>query len=562
MVTRRPLELRLHHLQDEAEAWAVFEEIKDKRFTNFSEVRKSIEELTDKTAGAKKNIVDNPIVLTIHSHTCPDLTLVDLPGITRIPLKDSGQPADIERITTEMAKRYCNDERTIILCVIPANIDITTSEALKYAQEWDLHQIRTLGVITKLDIMDSGTNAKKALMNQEVYLKLGYVGVKNRSQQNIMDRVKVQQGLDMEREWFMNHPVYRSLPKDCYGTDTLTQKLSRIMYAHIRAALPEIIKEISEKLRSVEERIKELGTPLPTTDSQRMQLLWGMINSFVTAFRNKITGKFDMKAMQLKKEKQSVQPDLTGGAKIKSAFFELYGEYSKPDYVVTRDLKDLEIEHAIILHEGDNLSGFPSVEVFYYLIQPEIEKLKEPAIKCLLDVYYYLEELAHTLLEKSFVRFPAAVPELMAAVQQIMGEERDKAKYIVESIIESEIGYMFTNDSEYNGKNTDIVPRVDEKDRGADSNTLYVREMRKRIESYYKLVLRNVRDAVPKVIGCFLVRAVQDKMQLELATRLTKNDQINTLLSEPPSLAEERKRLSETRDILKKSLKLMQRDPE
>lgn len=552
------MELRLHHLVDEAEPWAIFEEIKDKKFTNFNEVRKGIEELTDKTAGEKKNIVDKPIVLAVYSHTCPDLTLIDLPGITRIPLKDSDQPKDIERITTEMAKRYCGDERTIILCVVAANIDLTTSEALKYAQEWDKNMIRTIGVLTKIDIMDSGTNCKKTLMNQEVFLKLGYVGVKNRSQQDINDKVRVQRGLDAEKQWFMNHPIYRSLPKDCYGTDTLTQKLSRIMYAHIRVNLPEITKEVDEKLKSVEERIKDLGTPLPTSDSQRMQMLWGMINTFVTSFRNKITGKFDMKAMQLKKDK----PDLSGGAKIKSVFFNLYSDFTAQGYQVTKDLLDKDIERSIVLHEGDNLSGFPSVEVFYYLIQPEIEKLKEPALKCLFDVYYYLEELAHTILEKTFVRFPTIIGELMAVIQQIMGEERDKAKYIVESIIDSEIGYMFTNDAEYNGKRTDIVPKIDEADKAVDPTTIYVKEMRARIETYYKLVVRNVRDAVPKIVGCFLVRSIQDKMQLELASRLTKNEQVNTLLSEPPSLAEERKRLNETRDILRKAVKVMQRDQE
>ena len=560
VVTRRPLELRLHHLQEDAEPWAVFEEVKGKKFTSFTDVRKMIEELTDKTAGEKKNIVDIPIVLTIYSFTCPDLTLIDLPGITRIPLKDSDQPKDIERITTEMAKRYCGDERTIILCVVPANIDLTTSEALKYAQEWDKHQIRTLGVMTKLDIMDTGTNAKKALMNQEVVLKLGYVGVKNRSQQDILDRLGVQRGLDSEKAWFMSHPIYRSLPKDCYGTDTLTHKLSRIMYAHIRSALPEIMKEVEEKLKSVEERLRDLGPSLPTTDGQRMQLLWGMINAFVTAFKNKITGKFDMKTMQQKQEK--TQTTLSGGAKIKSVFFDLYKEFSDVTYRATGELQDKDIERAIILHEGDSLSGFPSVEVFYYLIQPEIERLKDPAIKCLLDVYYYLEEMAHTILEKTFARFPSITGELMAVIQQIMGEERDRTKYIVESLIDSETGYMFTNDGEYNGKRTDIVPKVDEADKGLDSNKIYVKEMRARIDMYFRLVIRNIRDAVPKVVGCFLVRSIQDKMQLELATRLTKNEQINALMSEPPSVAEERKRLSETKDVLRKALKVMQRDPE
>ena len=379
--------------------------------------------------------------------------------------------------------------------------------------------------------------------------------MKNRSQQDINDKMRVQSGLDFEKQWFMNHPVYRSLPKECYGTDTLTLKLSRLMYTHIRFNLPKIMAEVQDKLNAVEERIRDLGQPLPTTDNERLQLLWGMINSFVTAFRNKISGKSDMKVMLQKQEQ------LTGGAKIKSAFFDIFDEFSGPNYKVTAALQDKEIENSITLHEGDNLSGFPSVEVFYYLIQPEIEKLKEPAIRCLMDVYYYLEELAHTLMEKTFIRFPSMIGELMAVAQQIMGEERDKAKYIVESLIESEIGYMFTNDSDYQGKRTDILPKVE--GRGGESSTLlYVMEMRERVESYYKLVVRGIRDSVPKMIGTFLVRAVQDKMQLELATRLIKSDQVNALMSEPPSVAAERKRLMETRDILRKALKAMQRDPE
>lgn len=567
VVTRRPLELRLHHLQENTEPWAVFEEIPNKKFTNFFEVRKGIDEVTDKIAGSKKNIIDKPIALSVYSYTCPDLTLIDLPGITRIPLKDSDQPKDIERITTELAKKYCIDERTIILCVIPANVDLSTSEALKFAQEWDPQGVRTVGVLTKLDIMDKGTNAKRALMNQEISLKLGFVGVKNRSQADIQESVKVQRGLDSERAWFANHPIYSTLPKECYGTDTLTQKLSRIMYAHIRHNLPEIMKEVEAKLKDVEERIRDLGNPLPTTESEKMQLLWGMINNFVSSFRNKITGKYDTKnkTLQKKPEKEGQGPvELTGGAKIKEVFFMLYDEFIKSDYKCTANLQDKDIERAIILHEGDNLSGFPSVDVFYYLIQPEIEKLKEPANRCLWAVYDFLEELAHTIVEKTFMRFPSMIGELMAVVQSIMGEERDKTKYIVESLIDSEIGYMFTNDTDYLGKRTDIIPKTEsrEKDLMMEPLRLYVNEMRMRIESYFKLVLRSVRDSVPKVIGCFLVRAIQEKMQLELATRLSKNEQIQAVLSEPPSIVEERKRLTETQGILKKALKVMQRDPD
>jgi vacuolar protein sorting-associated protein 1 len=88
--------LRLNHQTEDVKPWAIFEEIPGKRFYEFNEVRKNIDILTDKVAGAKKGIVDKPIVLNIYSHTCPDLTLIDLPGITRIPLAGSDQPNNIE----------------------------------------------------------------------------------------------------------------------------------------------------------------------------------------------------------------------------------------------------------------------------------------------------------------------------------------------------------------------------------------------------------------------------------------------------------------------------------
>ena len=127
--TRRPLELRLNHTT-EGEPWAKFDEVPNKKFTSFHEVKQTIEFLTDKVCGKSKNIIDQAITLHIYSPTCPDLTLVDLPGITRIPMAGSDQPDNIEQITRAMANRYVGDSRTIILCVLPANVDMTTSDGL------------------------------------------------------------------------------------------------------------------------------------------------------------------------------------------------------------------------------------------------------------------------------------------------------------------------------------------------------------------------------------------------------------------------------------------------
>ena len=88
------------------ESYAVFEAEKTLKLTDFDKVRAKIEEYTDKIAGKNKGIVNDPIVLNVFSHSCPDLTLIDLPGITRIPLANSDQKQDIEKITKEMAALY------------------------------------------------------------------------------------------------------------------------------------------------------------------------------------------------------------------------------------------------------------------------------------------------------------------------------------------------------------------------------------------------------------------------------------------------------------------------
>lgn len=185
-------------------------------------MRANINILTDKVCGSKKGIVDKPIILNIFSHTCPDLTLIDLPGITRIPLSGSDQPNNIEQITRSMANRYVSDPRTIILTVISANADISTSDGLQMARELDPKGLRTIGVLTKIDIMDKGTNAKRMLTGQDIQLRLGYVGVKNRSQQDIIDNMTVKDAIEREKLYFATHPVYSTMPQGTLGTEILS----------------------------------------------------------------------------------------------------------------------------------------------------------------------------------------------------------------------------------------------------------------------------------------------------------------------------------------------------
>ena len=174
----------------------------------------------------------------MYSADCPDLTIIDLPGITRIAYGD--QPKNIEQITKNMVTHYCQDPKTVILAVVPGNADMSTSESLQLAMQLDPEGKRTLGVITKIDIMDKGTDASSMLLNEEIPLRLGYVGVKGRSQFDIKQKMKVKDALKEEAKYFSEHPVYSSLPADSVGTQALVDKLTKVLYTLIKENLPQL----------------------------------------------------------------------------------------------------------------------------------------------------------------------------------------------------------------------------------------------------------------------------------------------------------------------------------
>jgi hypothetical protein len=552
VVTRRPLELRLCHIAEGegVKPWGIFAEKKDEKFYDFTKVRETIEELTDKRCGTKKNIVDDPIILNIYSPTCPDLTLIDLPGITKIPIE--GQDPNIKKITKEMAARYCKDPLTIILCVTAANQDITTSDGLQMAREIDPEGVRTIGVLTKLDIMDAGTDARKALLNQEVPLKLGYVGVKNRSKQDLNDKIPMKDAIEKEKEFFNTHPVYRKLPPGYVGTYILIQKLTKLLFKKIREILPGVIKEVNTHIKTAEEELSLLGQPIPIDEIGKLNLLWTMLSEYCETYKNVIKGKYDSKRLNYVKDE--------GGYKIKQLFKELLEDFTG-DYKATSSYTDEHIQYALTIHEGDSIPGFPSVDAFYFLLKPELEKLREPIQDCLVSIFSYLESLSAKILEKSFQRFPRIIDDVSEFVTAFLNKERDNAKFIVDSLVDMEINYLFTNDYEYLTNYTTFIPKNQEKGQ-IDSKNIFIREIRNRIEAYFKLVVRNLRDCIPKSIGYFLVRSIQDNMQLKLYNELYKNTEMVKVLNEPEYIALKRKDLTQSIKVMKDAQKLIRRDPE
>ena len=563
VVTRRPLELRLCHINN-GEPWAVFEERKGIKFKDFVKVRETIEALTDEVCGKDKNILDKPIVLNVYSQTCPDLTLVDLPGVTRVPIE--GQPHNIEEITKNMAIRYIEDPLTIILCVIAANSDIATSDGLKLAKEIDTNGSRTLGVLTKLDIMDAGTDAKKALMNEEIPLKLGYVGVKNRSKLDLNNKISMAETARKEKEFFKTHPVYKNLPAGHLGTSVLINKLTKIYFKIIRENLPRIVKAINERVKTAEEELQGLGQPMPTDEAGKMSLLWNMINDFCDMFRKVLQGKVNNKRTNFLEGE--------GGFKIKILYKKLLEEFTD-DYKATAGYRDEDINYALTIHEGDSIPGFPSVDAFIYLLRPQLEKLKDPIEECFQEVFQYIDFLSGKIMEKTFTRFPQAINDMTDLVSNYLIEERDKTKYLIDCVVDMELNYLFTNDYDYLNNFTTFIPKQHHQHHSNPQNTnefkpeppidaknIFIKEIRNRIEAYFKLIVRNLRDSIPKIMGNFLVKEIQENMQLKLYNKLYNAREMTDLLNEPENIAERRKELNDMIKVMKNAQKIIRRDPD
>ena len=167
IVTRCPLVLQLRRLDDKQSQellekegsleYGEFLHRKGEKYFDFNKIREEIEDQTARLAGSDKNISDTPISLTIFSPNVVDLTMVDLPGITKVPIK--GQPQDIEEQIKKITYKYISQPNALILALTAANTDLANSDAIKMAREMDPHGERTIGVVTKIDLMDQGTDA-------------------------------------------------------------------------------------------------------------------------------------------------------------------------------------------------------------------------------------------------------------------------------------------------------------------------------------------------------------------------------------------------------------------
>uniref|UniRef100_A0A914Q1F8 Dynamin-type G domain-containing protein n=1 Tax=Panagrolaimus davidi TaxID=227884 RepID=A0A914Q1F8_9BILA len=312
IVTRRPLVLNLVNVPEDDPRrkqtgltgnWATFDHIPGENFTDFEKVKKEIEKDTLKVAGDNKNISNNPIHLTIFSDKVIDLSLVDLPGAIRFSLPNQSDTIkdDIEKIIDE----YIKSPKSLILAVTPANQDAAVSDALFYAKKYDPEGKRTLCVLTKIDIMDRGTNAYDMLSGKTIPVKLGIIGVRNRSQEEIVNNQTIEACLAKEEIFFTNN--YPSISAR-NGMPYLRIQLNKLLINHIAEHLPGLRDTIDNMTIQQKEIMTSIGdAPEEVTSKVTTNKV---IRNFVELFKNLLNGtQEDIEVTRM-----------VGGASINNAF--------------------------------------------------------------------------------------------------------------------------------------------------------------------------------------------------------------------------------------------------
>jgi GTP-binding protein EngB required for normal cell division len=221
--------------------------------TSEAKVAGAIAEATAEIAGSRKGISDSPITLVVRKRGVPDLTLVDLPGITRVPVK--GQPDDIYDQVSRIIKEYITPKESIILNVLSATVDFPTCESIRMSQQVDRHGERTLAVVTKSDKAPEGLLDKVTM--DDVNIGLGYVCVRNRIGDETYEHARAE-----EERLFREHPLLSKIDKSMVGIPVLAQRLMQIQAAIIAKCLPDIVKQINDRLSRSSSELEQMPPDL------------------------------------------------------------------------------------------------------------------------------------------------------------------------------------------------------------------------------------------------------------------------------------------------------------
>ncbi|CAL9007465.1 unnamed protein product [Prunus brigantina] len=512
IVTRRPLVLQLHKI-DEGREYAEFMHLPRKRFTDFAAVRKEISDETDRETGRSKAISSVPIHLSIFSPNVVNLTLVDLPGLTKVAVDD--QPEGTVQDIEDMVRAFIEKPNCIILAISPANQDLATSDAIKISREVDPKGERTFGVLTKIDLMDQGTNAVEILEGRSYKLQFPWIGVVNRSQADINKSIDMIAARRREREYFSSSAEYRHLANRM-GSEHLGRVLSKHLEVVIKSRIPGLQSLISKTIGELESELSRLGKPIAADAGGKLYVIMEISRTFDQIFKEHLDGV------------------RSGGEKI-------YGVF---DNQFPAALKRLQFDKQLSM---DNIRKLITEADGYqpHLIAPEqgYRRLIESSLIC-------IRGPAEAAVDAELKQYPPLRVEVANAAFESLERMKEESKRATLQLVDMECGYLTVDffrklpqDIEKGGN-----PTVSLFDRYNDS---YLRRVGHNVLNYVNMVCSSLRIAIPKSIVYCQVREAKrcllDHFFAELGAKEAR--QLAKLLDEDPAVMQRRTSLAKRLEL-------------
>ncbi|GMI73644.1 DYNAMIN-like 1B [Hibiscus trionum] len=529
IVTRRPLVLQLHRI-NEGKEYAEFMHLQKRRFTDFAAVRQEISDETDRETGRTKQISSVPIHLSIYSPNVVNLTLIDLPGLTKVAI--DGQSETIVQDIENMVRSFIEKPNCIILAISPANQDLATSDAIKIAREVDPKGDRTFGVLTKIDLMDQGTNAVDILEGKAYKLQYPWVGVVNRSQADINKSVDMIAARRREREYFQNSPEYSHLAHRM-GSEHLGKVLSKHLETVIKSRIPGLQSLINKTIIELEGELYHLGKPIATDAGGKLYTTMEICRAFDQNFKEHLDGV------------------RAGGEKI-------YGVFDNQLPAALKRLhfdKHLSIENIRkLITEADGYQPhlIAPEQGYRRLIEYCLVSIRGPAEAAVDGVHAILKGIVQKALSETpeLKQYPTLRVEVGNAAIESLERMREESKRATLQLVDMECGYLtveffrkLPQDGEKGGNPThSLFDRY---------NEAYLRRVGSNVLQYVNMTCANLRNSIPKSIVYCQVREAKRSLLDYFFTELGKKEskQLSKLLDEDPAVVQRRANLAKRLEL-------------
>ncbi|CAK9166586.1 unnamed protein product [Ilex paraguariensis] len=530
--------------------------------TDATHISDAINQATDEIAGSGKGISHTPLTLVVKKNGVPDLTMVDLPGITRVPVH--GQPDDIYEQISAIITEYIKPEESIILNVLSATVDFPTCESIRMSQRVDKTGLRTLAVVTKVDKAPEGLLDK--VMADDVNIGLGYVCVRNRIGDESYDEARKE-----EANLFETHPLLSKIDKSIVGIPVLAQKLVRIQATIIAKCLPEIVRKINDKLSANISELNRMPHNL-TSVPEAMSALMQIIGSSVESLRKVLLrGEF---------EEYPDDKHMHCTARLSEMLNQCARELQKSSEDNYKD--NFLMEEIRILEEtrGIGLPNFLPRAAFLMILQKKVNEISGAPVEFVCKVWEYIEKVVVAVLMRHSEHYPQLESSTRRAAQILIAKRKDMSADRVAEIIEMEKIIDYTCDPEYltvwgklmasknlfldvmNNYSRSTLITIDgfgEVEVGHLKSFPNIRDqafdIKMRIAAYWKIVLKRLVDSMALNLQFSVKNLVNKDMETEIVNELMgpHGGGLERLLEESPSVAIKRERLNKSIKLLKDS---------